>query len=332
MREAAFVKQNKAKWLQFENVLVNKTQITPEELSNLYLEVTDHLSYAQTFYPKSKTLEYLNHLASKSHLIIYKSKRESGKRFINFFKEEFPLIMFQYQKLLLIAFGVFMLFALIGAYSAATDGDYVRTILGDRYVNMTLENIENNDPMAVYKSSGEMGTFIGITINNIKVALNAFLFGILFSIVTLYIMARNAIMVGAFQYFFFEQGVGWESVRTIWIHGTIEISVIIIASCAGMVLGNSILFPGTYTRLTSFIRGFKNGLKIMVSTVPLFIVAGFLEGFITRHTEMPDWLAIAIIGASLFIIVFYYVIYPRQIHKKHQEMQLNKPKLSDLTT
>lgn len=327
MREAAFVKQNKDKWLRFENVLINKTQITPDELSSLYIEVTDHLSYAQTFYPDSKTLVYLNHLAVKSHQIIYKTKRESSKRFITFFTKEFPLLMFQYQRQLLIAFLTFILFTSIGAYSAATDGDFVRSILGDGYVNMTLNNIEKGDPMAVYKDANEMGMFIGITINNIKVAILAFAYGMLFSIGTLYIIMRNAIMLGSFQYFFYEQGLLWESVRTIWIHGTIEISVIIIAGCAGMVLGNSILFPGTYTRLTSFKRGMKNGLKIMVSTIPLFVTAGFLEGFVTRHTEMPDWLAIGIISISLFIILFYYVIYPRRVHAKEQRAVVSEPQI-----
>ncbi len=54
----------------------------------------------------------------------------------------------------------------------------------------------------------------------------------------------------------------------------------------------------------------------MVSTVPFFIVAGFLEGFVTRHTEMPDWLAILIIASSLTLIIYYYIIYPIQLNKK----------------
>lgn len=317
MREAAFVKQNKDKWLRFESLLQNREQISPDELSSLYMEVTDHLSYAQTFYPESKTLVYLNHLSSQSHQLIYKTKRESSRRFITFFTEEFPLLMYQYQRQLLIAFLTFLLFTIIGAYSAATDGTFVRSILGDGYVNMTLENIEKGDPMAVYKDANEMGMFLGITINNIKVALTAFVYGILLSIGSLLVIMYNAVMLGSFQYFFYEQGLLWESARTIWIHGTIEISVIIIAGCAGMVVGNSILFPKTYTRLESFKRGMKNGLKIVVSTVPFFIIAGFLEGFVTRHTEMPDWLAIFIISASLGLILFYYVYYPHKVHRSH---------------
>jgi len=318
MREAAFAKQNKDKWLKFESVLRNNIQINPDELSALYVEVTDHLSYAQTFYPNSNTLKYLNGLSALAHQKIYKTKRESRSRFITFYTKEFPLFFAQYHKQLLIAFITFLLFSIVGSFSAATDGDFVRLIMGDNYVNMTLENIEKNDPMAVYKQASEMSMFLGITINNISVALYAFLYGIFLSLGTLFILMRNAIMLGSFQYFFYEHGLLWESVRTIWIHGTIEISVIIIAGSAGLVLGNGILFPGTYTRLQSFIKGAKDGLKIMLSTVPFFIVAGFLEGFVTRHTEMPDWLAILIIASSLYLILFYYVLYPLKLKKRNE--------------
>lgn len=324
MREAAFAKQNKDKWLRFENVLRNNIQMNPDELSALYIEVTDHLSYAQTFYPNSNTLKYLNGLSVLAHQKIYKTKRESRTRFITFYTKEFPLFFSKYHKQLVIAFVVFLLFSVVGAYSAATDGNFVRLILGDGYVNMTLANIEKGDPMAVYKEMGALNMFLGITINNITVALYAFVYGLFLSLGTVFIIMRNAIMLGSFQYFFYEKGLLWESARTIWIHGTIEISVIIIAACAGLVLGNSILFPGTYTRLQSFVRGAKDGLKIMLSTVPFFIIAGSLEGFVTRHTEMPDWLAILIIGSSLFLIVYYYVLYPLQLKKKIKSLEDQK--------
>ncbi|WP_179352007.1 stage II sporulation protein M [Winogradskyella vidalii] len=319
MREAAFVKQNKDKWLEFENILTNNTLIDPDLLSDLYIEVTDHLSYAKTFYANSNTERYLNQLASKAHQSIYKTKKEPKNRLITFFTTEFPTLFYQHHRELLICFLTFTLFVIVGAFSAATDGDFVRSFLGDGYINMTLNNIEKGDPMGVYKQQGEFHMFLGITLNNIKVALMAFGYGILLGIGTLYIMMQNGIMLGSFQYFFYEQGLLWESARTIWIHGTIEISVIIIAGCAGLVMGNGILFTGTLPRLESFKRGVINGLKILMSTIPFFIIAGFLEGFVTRHTEMPDWLAITIIISSLALIVFYYVIYPIQLHRKSKQ-------------
>lgn len=319
MREAAFVKIHKIKWQQFEDALSEKISIAPDKLADLYIEVTDHLSYAKTFYPNSNVLIYLNEISAKAHLKIYSTKKESKNRLISFFKSEFPLEFHQFQKQLLIAFSVFLFFTVVGAFSAANDIDFVRLILGDSYVNMTLDNIAMGDPMAVYKKQAEMDMFLGITINNIRVAMMAFVFGIFFSLGTLYVMMQNGIMLGSFLYFFYDKDLLWESSRTIWIHGTMEIAVIIIAGCAGLVLGNGLLFPKTYSRLESFKKSIKSGLKIMLSTIPFFIIAGFLEGFVTRHTEMPDWLAICIIIISLSSILFYYILYPIQ-----QTNKLNK--------
>ncbi|MUP47200.1 stage II sporulation protein M [Gramella sp. BOM4] len=316
MREAAFVRQNKDKWVKYESLLQNNRSLSPEQLSDIYIELSDDLSYSQTFYPKSNTARYLNGLASHAHQYIYRNKKESGNRLIRFFTQEFPSQFHKYQKQLLLSFLIFAVFTLIGAYSSATNSAFVRSILGDAYVNMTLENIANNDPMAVYKKMAETDMFLGITINNIKVSLMAFSLGILAGMGTIYLLMQNAIMLGSFQYFFYDKGLLWESARTIWIHGTIEISVIIVAGCAGLVVGKSILFPGTYSRLNSFTRGVKDGMKIVISTIPFFIIAGFLEGFVTRITEMPDWLAILIISGSLALILFYYVYYPIYLFKK----------------
>lgn len=316
MREAAFVRQNKDKWVKYESLLQKYKSLDPDQLSNLYVELSDDLSYASTFYPGSNTVQYLNGLATTAHQEIYKSKKESKSRFITFFTEEFPREFHKHQKQLLWSFLIFAGFSLVGAYSAATDGSFLRSILGDAYVNMTLENIANKDPMAVYKQASETNMFLGITINNIRVALTAFSLGVLAGIGTVFVMMQNGVMLGSFQYFFYEQGLLWESARTIWIHGTIEISVIIVAGCAGLVVGKSILFPGTYSRLKSFTMGIRDGLKIVISTVPFFIIAGFLEGFVTRITQMPDWLAIMIISLSLLLILFYYVIYPILLSNK----------------
>lgn len=197
-----------------------------------------------------------------------RTKKESGNRFVKFYTKEFPLHFYRFRHQLWLSFAIFALFTLIGAYSAATNGAFVRSILGDAYVNMTLENIANQDPMAVYKQAAQTDMFLGITINNIRVALTTFSFGVLAGLGSVYLLMQNAVMLGSFQYFFYDKGLLWESARTIWIHGTIEISVIIIAGCAGLVVGRGILFPGTYSRLKSFMMAIKDGLKIVMSTIP----------------------------------------------------------------
>jgi uncharacterized membrane protein SpoIIM required for sporulation len=317
MREVAFIKQNKQKWLNFEKAIFGKQLKNPDELASLYIQLVNDLSYAQTYYPKSKTILYLNNLAAKAFQKIYKTKREETNRFVHFWKTEVPLIVYEYRRYVLYSFIIFLSFVSIGALSAAYDDAFVRLILGDEYVNQTLENIEAGDPVAVYKSGSNWGSFIGITLNNLYVGIKAFIYGIFGGLGTALVMLYNGIMVGAFQYFFHKEGVLWESVRGIWIHGSMEIFAIVIEGAAGLILGASILFPKTFSRMTSFKMGVKSGVKILISTFPFTIAAGFLEGYVTRYSNtMPNWLSVGIILVTLSLISFYYLIYPFIVNKK----------------
>ncbi len=324
MREAAFVKQNKEKWIAFEKAINYNAHIDPDELANGYVQLTNDLAYAQTYYAESKTLLYLNSLASQAHQKIYRNKKENRNRIVDFWKTEFPLFFRQYHRTLGIAFLIFMMASAIGCISVINDDTFVRLILGDAYVNETLNNIANGDPTAIYKGGSQIGSFLGITINNIKVAFMAFSFGVITSIGTAYILFSNGVMLGAFITFFYTQNVFYQANKQIWLHGTIEISVIIIAGCAGLIMGNSILFPKTYSRRVSFMKGAKDGLKVVVSTIPFFIIAGFIEGFITRYSNMPPWSAFLIIGCSLLLIIFYYVIYPILLNRSYANQKSGK--------
>ncbi|RRJ89613.1 stage II sporulation protein M [Flavobacterium macacae] len=317
MREVAFIKQNKEKWLDFEQAIFGKAKKNPDEMASLYVHLINDLSYAQSYYPKSKTVIYLNYLASQIYQKIYKTKRTETNQLVQFFAIDVPLLLFQYRRYLLYSFVLFFVFIGIGVLSARFDPDFVRLILGDQYVNMTLENIKDGNPVAVYKSGGNWGSAFGITLNNLFVGLRCFLYGLFAGVGTLWIYIQNCIMLGSFQYFFYDQGVFWESVRGIWIHGSMEIFAIVIEAAAGLILGASILFPKTYSRMASLKIGFKAGFKIFIATMPFTIAAGILEGFVTRYAlEMPNWLNVFIILSTLFLISFYFLIFPFIVHKK----------------
>ncbi len=317
MQEVTFIKNNKDNWKKIEQLLNGKETVNPDVLAELFIQLTDDLSYARTFYPSSKTTNYVNSLTAKVHQAIYQNKKEHKNRFSIFWKYEVPAIIRDSYKELFYAFLIFLIAIFVGIISSANEDGFVRIIMGDSYINMTLENIEKGDPLAVYKKINEVDMFLGITFNNIRVALLAFVAGVVFSFGTGYILFQNGIMLGSFFYFFYQHGLWYESLLTIWIHGTLEISAIIIAGCAGLVMGNSILFPGTYTRKQSFALGAKKGLKIVCGLIPIFITAGFLEGFVTRHTEMPELLSITIIISSLIFVIWYFIIYPLKISYPH---------------
>lgn len=312
MKEVTFIRRNIDKWKDAEKVVEQATTLPPDQLADAYADLTADLAFAQTHFPVSRITIYLNNLASALHNKIYRNKREKWTRIATFWTQEVPLVMYGARRELLVSFIIFAVSAWIGMVSVAGDPDFVRLILGDSYVDMTLANIANGEPMAVYNGYSELPMFLGITLNNIMVSFNCFAMGLLTSFGTGYMLLTNGIMVGTFQIFFYQHGLLWESTLSIWLHGTLEIWAIIVAGAAGLALGNGWLFPGTYSRLESFRRGAKRGLKIVVGTVPIFILAGFIEGFITRHTELPDVLKLALILISLSFILYYYIYLPKQ--------------------
>lgn len=315
MREAAFIKHNHGRWQAFEKLIDKKQTSDPDKLAGLFIQITDDLSFARTQYPQSDTTRYLNQLASQVHLEIYKNKKEDKSRFITFWKYELPQLFYHAHRQLLYAFAIFILALLIGIVSVQNDETFIRAVLGDAYVNMTLQNIKEGNALAVYGKMDEADMFFAITFNNIRVSFMAFAAGIIISLGTGYVLFGNGLMVGAFFTFLAQQGFLKESLLTVLLHGTLELSAIVIAGTAGFVMGNSILFPKTYSRMESFKRGAKKGLKIVMGLMPIFIMAGFIESFITRHTFMAWPIKAAIILVSVVFLVYYFIIYPIQLNK-----------------
>jgi uncharacterized membrane protein SpoIIM required for sporulation len=311
MREGQFIKKNIDRWKKYQ-----QSTDDPDEVAKRFTYLVDDLSYAKTFYPNSNTIKYINSIAANIYLSIYKNKKEKKQRLLIFWTTELPLVIYRHRMLLLFTFLFFLSFVFLGVFSSYNDPTFVRSILGDSYVDMTERNIANGDPFGVYKSGSSFAMFLQIAFNNIKVAFVCYSTGISAGIGTLYFLFTNGLMVGVFEYMFFHHNLGIQSFLVIFIHGTLELSAIVIAGCAGLIIGNSLLFPRTYTRLQSLRIAANESVKIIVSLVPIFIVAAFFEGFITRHTEMPVWMSLVILIASATFITWYFVIYPAKVNKK----------------
>ena len=362
MRETDFIAKNRDKWERYEESL-GRSDEDPELLNQLYVHTTDDLSISRTFYPNRSVRIYLNGLAQRTFLQIYRGRRGEIGKFFTFWTDELPRTVYRRRRALLISLIIFVLSIGVGVVSYRIDADFAETILGADYVAMTEANIAGDDPMAVYKAPDAFGMALRITLHNLTVAFLTFIAGAFFCVGSVVLLIRNGVMLGVFQYFFFDRGefselalppgldwaargLSWlltagggglekviaslvyiatdegvfrESLLTIWIHGALEISSIVIAGGAGLTLGSGLLFPGTFTRLQAFGRSARDGLKIMLGTVPLFIIAGTLEGFVTRQTELPDLLRLLFILLCFAFIGWYYVVYPRRIARSTPE-------------
>ncbi len=328
MKETEFIAQNKDKWKRFEELNKQKHR-DPDELSRLFVEITEDLSYARTHYPRRSVRVYLNYMAQHVFTSLYRIRKESLGRFVHFWTRGLPLELYRSRSSLLIAFVIFILAAAIGVASTANDLNFARIILSDDYIAMTDSFIEEGDPMAVYKQMDGLPMFVYIFFNNIRVAFFCFIFGIFLGVGTGFFLVYNGIMVGTFQSYFYYKGLTISAVMgkslllstflTIWIHGAFEISAIVIAAAAGIVLSRGLLFPGTYSRMQSLQISAKRGLKIMLGLTPFIFIAAVLESWVTRHTEMPDALKWFIIIGSFLIMILYFVVYPFFVARRYPE-------------
>src|SRR5690606_39167898 len=175
----------------FEIRVKDVKSLPADELSYMYVHLTEDLAYAKGKYPDSQLALYLNELTVKVHNIIYRNKPEKASRFITFWKSEVPRELNHAYPYIGYSFLIFIVGALIGVLSGSKDTTFIRLILGDAYVDQTLQNIQEGNPMAIYGSMEEGFMFLYITINNIRVALMAFALGVFLSIGTGYVLFTN---------------------------------------------------------------------------------------------------------------------------------------------
>lgn len=320
MKETDFIAQNKDKWRRFEKLSEDDTR-NPEELANLYMDITDDLSYAQTFYKRRTVRVYLNQLAQRVFTGLHKQKAESLKKIVSVWTVSLPLEIYRSRKNIQFTLVVFSIWMLLGAVTTHMYPDFAETVLGSSYVSQTNANIEAGKALKIYEDEHQLNMFITITTNNLRVAFLCFILGVFFTIGTHIILFSNGVMVGVFQYYFATKGLLLTTFLGIWIHGAFEISAIVLAGAAGITLGNGFLFPKSYTRLQSMQLAAKRSIKLMLSLVPFIILAGFLESYVTHnYQDLPDWSKWTLILLSFGIIFFYYMLYPILVARKHPEL------------
>jgi uncharacterized membrane protein SpoIIM required for sporulation len=288
-----------------------------------FTQLVDDLAYAKTFYPSGRVTSFINAEASKIFLAIYKNRKEDSNRLVTFWKYDLPLTIGKHHRVVLFSFLFFLVFAAIGFFVSAKDEGIARSIFSDEYVDHTQDNIAKGNPFGIYEHGNPFLSWISLMIHNIRVSFLMFASGIFCGVPSLYIAIQNSIMLGAFDQFFTARGFGVDFWLVVFVHGTLEITALILSCAAGLILGKSFLFPGTVKRLDAFKQGAKDGVKIMVGLMPVFALAAFFEGFITRLYNDLSILTTMIFGLSVLFVIWYFIIYPIRLGRKLRS-QLNE--------
>ncbi len=288
----------------------------PDEVAADFIQLVDDLAYAKTFYPSGQVTKFINSQAARIYLDVYKNRKEESNRLLTFWKYDLPLTIRKHHRVILFTFIFFCVFFAIGIFTSSQSEDVSRDMFGDNYVDQTKDNIKAGNPFGIYENGNSFLTWLGIMVNNIAVSLRMFASGIVFGIPCLYDLAKTGVMVGVFDELFASNGLGIDFWLVVFVHGTLEIAAIILAGAAGLIMGKSYLFPGTVKRVSSLKQGAKDGLKIIIGLLPVFALAAFFEGFITRLYNDISILTTIIFALSVVFVIWYFIVYPIRLGKK----------------
>ncbi|MCR2822833.1 stage II sporulation protein M [Lederbergia panacisoli] len=305
-----FIKQHREDWKLLEqliNVLQKRkntyTAADIEHFNRLYQKAAQNLSYSQTYFPKEEVTEYLNGLVSKSHNLLYKDQISSFKQIRHFFSTTFIGLLLGQWKAVAIAMLLFSLGAIGSFFSVINDPLNLYSIL-------PAEIAQNVDPNQLGSGDGAVDSPLmsaSIMTNNIQVAILAFAGGVTFGLLTVYVMIYNGIIIGALAALFWQYGKTYDFWAYIVPHGMIELTAIFIAGGAGLLMGYKLLVPGQFSRSFHLKHQAKRSVQLLLGTIPLFIIAGIIEGFITPAAISLEWKYIVAILTVLGLILYVLI-------------------------
>src|SRR5881398_51941 len=308
-----FIRDRKQAWQRLEDLLklldaaslrrLGREEV--RELGRIYRRTASDLAIARAESRDPRLINYLNSLVIRAHGRIYRADAQGGRRIRNFFARDFPRTFRRTWRYTAIAFGVFLLFSLIAFFGTRHDPDFSE-FAG---ISPFFREIVINNRTRWWEDLNEANQ-IGssqIFTNNIRVTFYAFALGAMFGLGTLYVLAFNGAMFGAITALTYRAGFGNDLLLGFVIsHGVIELSCIFIAGGAGLLIGTALVMPGDLSRADALKSRGIEAVRLIIGCVPLLVVAGIIEGFISPQPINP--IIKISIGAPTGIALYSYLL------------------------
>jgi len=286
------------------------------ELGVLYRAVSSDLALAQRDYPGQRVTAYLNQLLIRTHSYIYQENVSDLRPVLRYFTHDLPHTFRQTFIFTLVAFLMFMIPAVIGYRMTYSNPD-TASVLGLESERQTLADHQTWTDIPVNQRPYAASFIMS---NNIKVAILAFGGGILFGLFSSYLLVTNGLAVGAVLGLAARYDLGQALLGFMAGHGVIELSVIFIASGAGLQLGWALLSPGRYSRQDALGLAAKRAVTLVIAAFPLLIIAGTIEGLFSPSNLYPFSTHLAM-GLCTGAILYAYLLLAG--HEKEEESTPN---------
>lgn len=270
--------------------------------SRLYRQAVADLAYARMRFGGHPLVGQLETLAGMAHSLLYQAGRARSTNWWEFWRRVWPMRIREAARPILLATAIFWAGAVIGFFLTVW--------------NPVLEGFFVSPPMRAAIQSGKLWTesvtkvapsaSSQIATNNIKVSLMAWGLGLTFGIGTVWLLAFNGLMLGAIAAACLRAGMLLPLAEFVIGHGSLELPAIWISGGAGLLLAEALLFPGRYSRGDELRLKARRSVQIMVGMVPLLLVAGVIEGFISP-SQLPA-VAKALLGISLLLALIGFIL------------------------
>ncbi len=291
----SFVQRHKATWERLEALLERCRSVAGvsalngaelRELGSLYRQTASHLAVARTREYDPETVAYLNQLMGRAHGIIHGRRHERGVRLGYFFGVEVPATFKRCWRYFAVCSAVLLVGGLIAGWATGQNPGWAEVFMPPGFRAHVEDFLEAEQAPGKYfegvAESGGGPSFAGyLMMHNINVALVCFVSGVTFGIGTLYWLASNALMLGAFLGLGIYQGKLMTVGAVVVPHGVIEISAILLAAAAGLRFGYGLVNPGDLLRRDALLIGAHEAVRLVAATLPVFVLAALIEGLIS---------------------------------------------------
>lgn len=284
------------------------------EFGRHYRRASAELAFHRTHEADPQQLAYLNDLVGRCYPHVYVAPRRPLPGVLRFFTVEFPRAFRRHGLLILIAFLISMLPAVIGFTISWHNRPLADQVLPADLLVSSEGVAERHHVRRDWLPSQERAYASSmIMTNNIKVSILAFAGGMTAGILTLLLMIYNGLMLGIAAAIVGRDGLStavnfWAFVAP---HGVIELTAIFIAGGAGLVLAYAMINPGEYPRRVALREAGKEAVKLMLGVASLLVVAGLIEGFFSPM-NIPEVIKFTVAGVEAVLFAAYLLFAGRR--------------------
>jgi len=280
-----WIEQRQGLWQRLDALLVQTEQSGLKSLSGdelrelglLYRQVAQDLSAVRADRGSRTQEEYLNLLLARAHNRVYSGRKLEARQIVRFFVVEYPQLFRRLFPYVAASVTIFLAGAALGTLLSVARPAFEHMVLGP----VLMTSIEKHEMWTHSLVSMKPQASTGIMTNNIGVGFMTFAGGMLAGLGTLYLLFYNGLQLGVVGTACAQARMALDLWSFVAAHGALELPSICIAGAAGLRLATGMLFPGIYTRGDSLRRAAVEAIRLLAGTVPLLVIAGTLEAFLS---------------------------------------------------